>query len=261
MKRHLFLVLNHGDKLHPLPNVKVDREGYQKFFQSPEGGYWDKEEEISVYNDNFHLEYLKEYIESQKKTDTPCELIVFIFCGHGCTDTSGEYWFEVRPDGTAGADISLSQFKQVCKGVRTLLIYDACSALYTGPLHEQRLFSMRGVTDSSSVYALKCRTLYNAMVRLTPQDTFTAGFAAAKGESAGENENGGYYSQSILKESRSAIQQLKDGSIYRGLQHVPFVYIHEEAKPGVIKLSDGTQHPQIDQPRNKVQLPFVVVAK
>lgn len=259
MKRHLFLVFNHGDELNPLPNVKVDRDGYQKFFQSPEGGYWGINE-ISIYNNDFNFDVFRENIRFQQKIQKPYDFIVFVFCGHGCMDQSGEYWFEIRPDGTQGSDVSLSQLKNACNGVRTLFIFDACSALYTGPLCEQRLFNSGRIIDSAS-YALRCRTLYDNLVLLTPQDTFTAGFAASAGETAGENANGGYYSQSILKESKVVIQQLKNETIYSGLQHMSFAYIHERAKDDVIQLSGGRQRPQIDQPRSKAQIPFVVVAK
>lgn len=260
MKRHLFLVLNHGSQQNPLPNVKVDRDGYLSFFQSPEGGYW-KEDEISVYNNDFNFSVFKRNVRFQEQIQQPYDFIVFVFCGHGCMDKNGEQWLEVRPDGTEGSDISVSQIRNVCRDVRTLFIFDACSSYYAGPLHEQRMINFCGVADSQTNYALRCRDLYNHIVLQTPEDTFVAGFAASAGESAGENRNGGYYSQSILSNTRELINLLKTDSQYRQYNHATFPFIHTKAREKVILLSNGRQHPEIDMPRSKVQLPFVVVAK
>lgn len=261
MKRHLFLVLNHGPWNNRLENVDVDIDGYKSFFQSPEGGFW-TDDEISVYKDNFYFNVFKEDIQYQRNIQDPYELIVFVFCGHGCTDENGEQWFEIRPDSTVGSDMSLTQFRQACAGTRTLLISDACSSLYTGPLFEQRTlnFSVRGVDEDLS-YAMSCRTLYNSIVRMTPAGTFVFGFAASRGESARENENGGYYSQSLLKEAKSVINALKNDSRYRVYDNAPFLYIHGLAREDVIKMSNNEQHPTIDMPRDKQQLPFIVVPK
>lgn len=261
MKRHLFLVLNHGAWNNRLENVDVDIDGYKNFFQSPEGGFW-TDDEISVYKDNFYFNVFKEDIQYQRNIQNPYEMIVFVFCGHGCTDENGEQWFEIRPDNTAGSDMSLTQFRQACAGTRTLLISDACSSLYTGPLFEQRTlnFSVRGVDEDLS-YAMSCRTLYNSIVRMTPAGTFVFGFAASRGESARENENGGYYSQSLLKEAENVINALKNDSRLRVYDNAPFSYIHSLAREDVIKMSKYEQHPTIDMPRDRQQLPFVVVAR
>ena len=261
MKRHLFLVLNHGAWNNQLPNIDVDKDGYLRFFKSPEGGLWDKDE-ISVYNDDFNFDVFRENIRFQHRIQDPYEFILFVFCGHGCSDVQGEQWFEIRPDGTPGSDMSLTQLRQACVGVRTLLISDACSSLYTGPLHERRMLSfVTKESISGTSYELACKTLYNKLVSLTPEGTFVAGFAASPGESARENENGGYYSQSILKETYDVIAKLKNDNRYLQYNHVTFSSIHKWAHHDVVYMSKGNQHPTIDMPRDEHQLPFAVVAR
>lgn len=261
MKRHLYLVLNHGAWDNRLENVDTDIDGYKQFFKSPEGGYW-TDDEISVYKDNFYFNVFQNDIRIQKALQDPYEYIVFVFCGHGCMDVNGEQWFEIRPDGTQGSDMSLTQFRQACAGTRTLFISDACSSLYTGHLNEQRTFSsFTGVSGVDYNYALNCRVLYNSLVRMTPQNTFVYGSAAAVGESARENEKGGYYSQSLLKVAHDTINELKDDWRLKNYNNAPFSYIHSQAKENVIQMSRHEQHPTIDMPRDKQQLPFVVVAR
>lgn len=260
MKRHLFLILNHGGIISPLPNVSVDRKNYISFFQSPEGGYWSNDE-ISVYDDNFDFDVFVSDIRFQQLIQAPYEYIVIVFCGHGYTDEKGEQWFETRPDNSYKSDVSLTQIKNICQNTRTLLISDACSSIHRRVLNENRLRYFSGVSGVDLDYALSCKRLYNSLIKLVPSNTFVAGFAASKGETANDNAEGGYYSQSLLKNAQKMVNLLKNDESYKNYNHVVFSYIHALAKDDVIKMSLHEQHPTIEMQRDKHQIPFVVVAK
>lgn len=254
MRRHLFIVINDGGMHNYLPNVSKDRNGYNRFFRSPEGGYWD-DSEITIHHNDFSMAIFAESIRFNKNAGRPYEYIVFVFCGHGFSDENGQRWLETRPDGNADSYVSVAQIKQACDGIRMLFIHDACASIDVVPLNEQRkMFSKFTGTN----YESNCRELYNHLVSLTPSNLFVAGYASSIDESASENRYGGLYSQSLLREASVAIDLIKSESQYR---HAPFSYIHAKAYADVVELSGDEQHPDCLIPRNRLQLPFVVVAK
>ena len=57
------------------------------------------------------------------------------------------------------------------------------------------------------------------------------------------------------------VNLLKNDESYKNYNNVVFSYIHALAKDDVIKMSLQEQHPTIEMPRDKHQIPFVVVAK
>lgn len=257
MKRHLFLVLNHGDWIEPLPNVKYDRENYLRFFSSPEGGYWGKDE-ISVYDNNFNFLAFKDNIRFQQLIKEPYDFIVFVFCGHGGVDNNGRKVIQPQPN---GAVVSLNEIKQACQGIRTLFISDSCLVLPENSINEStRLFSS-DLLEREDTYAQRCKQLYNHYVMETSSNAFTAGFGVSVGESADDDENGGYYSQTLLEVARDIIPRLKKDPLLKEMDCLSFPAAHNLAAKHVERITNGKQHPSIEMSRDKAQLPFIVVPK
>lgn len=256
MKRHLFIVLNHGDVIEPLPNVKYDRENYLRFFQSPEGGYWE-EGEYTVYDDAFNFSAFRENIQYQRKIQLPYEYIVFVFCGHGGFH-NGEKVIQPK---AGGGVISLNQIKEACQGIRTLFIADSCLSLPDSSINESRLFNSATERIKDDLYARTCKRLYNKYVLATPANTFTAGFGVSIGESADDNERGGYYSQTLTDTAYRWIKMLKTDQNFQKYDHLSFPCIHSFAAKEVIKITNEKQHPSIEMNRSENQLPFIIVPK
>lgn len=260
MKRKLFLVLNYGGIGNRLPNVKADKENYLRFFHSAEGGAWE-DEEIQISENNFDFSVFADDIRFQQRMQRPYEYIVLVFCGHGYSDANGERWIEVRPDGSNGSCVSLSQIKEACYRTRTLFISDSCLAIYPQPATER---SYSAITDSfhrEDYYRARCKELYNELVKRTSEYTFTAGFAVSLGESADDNERGGYYSQTLLDTARIHINALKNDNQYANQNYASFSAIHDAAARVVAAKTNEKQHPSIEMPRSYYQLPFIVVPK
>lgn len=255
MKRKLFLVLNYGSIDNRLPNVKADKENYLRFFRSAEGGAWD-DNEIQINENNFDFSAFKQEIRIQQQIQTPYEYIVFIFCGHGYSDMNGERWIEVRPEDTADACVSLSQIRAACYHTRTLFIADSCLAIPIGLENERRYCAIMDSYHREGGYRLRCKELYNELVKMTSEYIFTAGFAVSLGETAGDNERGGYYSQTLLDTAREYINLLKENP---KANHVSFSSIHELAAAAVELNTQEKQHPSIEMDRSPYQLPFIVV--
>ena len=255
MNRHLFLIINDGGIHNRLPNIMKDRDNYLDFFTSPEGGAWD-DDEIEIYENDFDFNEFRDYIISQQQSYRPYDYLLIVFCGHGFSH-NGERYIEIRPDESF---ITVSQIKDVCRNTRTLFISDACLGNVSS-LNE--CTGINGVQTFSYTdeYRMRCRQLYNGAVMLTPKNSFTAAFAVSMGEEAGEDDNGGIYSQNLLSVAREVIKELKTNPIYAKDDYASFSAIHQIAAQRVRIMTNEDQHPMIEMKRSYHQLPFVVVAK
>ncbi len=261
MKRKLYIITNRGNAQEGQTlSVDYDEKNYLSFFQSPEGGAWE-DDEICVYPDNFHFEYFAQHIRMLKDAGIAYDYMVLVFCGHGCIDKNGEKWIEIRPDGTYGSDISLTQIRTICDGIRTLFISDACLALYTGALRKTLLFSqLNEDVQYDADYRQRCQELYNQYVNQTPDGIFVAAFAASPGESAEDTGRGGLYSLALLEAAKECVLGRTETVKVNG-DMVDFCTIHNIARVVVAERSINKQHPYLlgSGVRCKAQLPFVVV--
>lgn len=255
MRRRLYLIINDGGMSNYLPNVKTDKDNYLRFFQSPEGGAWD-DNEIELFENNFYFNRFENHINYLRHLGQPYDFLLIVFCGHGYSE-NGERFIEVRPEGEC---ISLSQIQDVCHRIRTLLITDSCLAI-EGGLNEVRGINGIRTFSGDAEYRELCKDIYNSAVMQTSEYSFTVGSAVSIGESAGEDEHGGKYSQILLKTAIDIIEVLKTDPKHVNDNYASFSYIHDIATNRVISLTKGRQHPTIQMSRSYHQLPFVVVAK
>ena len=263
MKRKLYIITNRGNAQEGQTlSVDYDEKNYLSFFKSPEGGAWE-DEEINVYRDNFRFEFFAQHMRMLKDAGIAYDYMVLVFCGHGCIDKDGEKWIEIRPDRTYGSDISLSQIRTICDGIRTLFISDACLALYTGALRKTLLFSqLNEDVKYDAEYHQRCQELYNQYVSQTPDGIFLAALAASPGEEAEDTGRGGLYSLALLEAAKECISGRTETVKTYG-EMIDFCTIHSIASLVVARQSIDKQHPSMlgSAVRCKAQLPFVILPK
>lgn len=253
MRRHLFIIINDGGMGNFLPNVKKDKLNYYQFFNSSEGGAWE-EDEISVYDNNFNFNNFSRQIRFQKDMGEPYDYMVIVFCGHGYSDRRGERWIEIRPEDTQDSCVSVSQIRDVCYGIRTLFISDSCAAIPRSLREENSGIGRVNLFSGDNSYRIRCRSIYDAAVMNTSEYSFTAGYAVSLEETAGENERGGIYSQTLLDVARGSIKELRRTDN----EYASFSYVHSLAADIVVARNDVNQHPAIEMSRSRYQFPFVV---
>ena len=183
--------------------------------------------------------------------------MVIVFCGHGYANAQGMTYFELSP----GNEASLFQMKQAVKETRCLMIADSCRVIVLaegGRIQDTRMFS-RDSSDEN--YRSECFRLYNAAFRQLSKGYFTIGMAASLGQSAGEDDKGGYYTQELLSTAKTLIK-VKKVSRRTDANYNPvakFPLIHALTRDKFIKQGKNGQTPDIQAPQG-MQAPFVVVA-
>ena len=260
MSRRLIMILNDGGRANYLPGVEHDARNYLDFFHLPEGGLWE-DNAIQTYHNDCTLTLLSAYIlqERQREIEQHRELdyVVIVFCGHSYANAQGMTYFELSP----GNEASLFQMKQAVKETRCLMIADSCRVIVLaegGRIQDTRMFS-RDSSDEN--YRSECFRLYNAAFRQLSKGYFTIGMAASLGQSAGEDDKGGYYTQELLSTAKTLIK-VKKVSRRTDANYNPvakFPLIHALTRDKFIKQGKNGQTPDIQAPQG-MQAPFVVVA-
>ena len=254
------MILNDGGRANYLPGVEHDAHNYLDFFHLPEGGLWE-DNEIRIYHNDCTLTMLSAYIlqERQREIEQHRELdyVVIVFCGHGYANAQGMTYFELSP----GSEASLFQMKQAVRETRCLMIADSCRVVALaegGRILDTRMFSCDTSDDN---YWSECFRLYDAAFRLLAKGHFTIGMAASLGQSAEENDKGGYYTQELLSTAKTLIKA-KRVSRRTDTNYDPvtkFPLIHALTRDKFIKHCKNCQTPDIQAPKG-LQAPFVVVA-
>lgn len=245
MKRQLLIVTNDGKgTMTPIPNVHKDEKNYIEYFKSLRGGVWEKEEMLSTSFNS--MVDLKRYLTIDCGD---CDFILFVFSGHGYYDSRYGRMIELAD----GVDISVNAIRDWVSFTRCLFISDSCAGIIP---HEEIEKAFSSTLRESLSIQKYYRKKYNDSIMLTPTGTFTAGYAASKGETVDDTEDGGLYSSSLIKCAES-IQNNHSRSVL-GLDVASFSYVHSRTEEMVIRKTRGRQHPICETPRYPRQLPFVV---
>lgn len=254
MSRRLILILNDGGRENHLPGVEIDAQNYLDFFHLPEAGLWGNGE-IQVYRNNCSLEILHSYILQARHNDL--QYVVIVFCGHGYSNRLGTTFFELSP----GNDASLPQIRDVVRETRCLMIADSCRVVYLaegGRLRNVRMFS---ADQSAEAYRRDCFQLYDNAFRALSRGHFTIGMAASLNQTAGEDDNGGYYSRALLTKARDLVRT-KRITRHTSDEYNPianFSLVHSLVCQSFAMNHNMTQTPDLEVPDGR-QAPFVVVA-
>ena len=262
MNRKLLMIASDGGGENALKGVHYDKENYLRFFMSPEGGAWQKNNEIIVYDDNnFYLDSLRQIIINANAARKPIDYFLIVYCGHGFTDQYGNTYFQIRPD----CNLKVEDLQVTVKDSRCLLIADSCRAICRlkeggGITSNPYLFSTinEGVQRT---YAELCREMYDSHIAETPSNEYITYFSNSFGETAEENGNGGVYSYQLLSTAKEYISEFGSKQQYTGKSDWASIdSCHKRAKNRVIINTYGTQHPEVYQDTpSAAQFPFVVV--
>ena len=244
MKRKAIIIVNDGGETNPIPNVHIDERNFVDFFSSNRGGAWEKDE---IVNRNFSSAIeLRSFL---KVSCCDCDYLLIVFLGHGYYDSVYGRMLELAE----GIDVKVSDIKEWVSFTRCLLITDTCAKVIC---HEEltKSFNAQAICESAQEARIRkyYRDVYNNAVMATPVDMFTAGYAASKNESATDDEDGGYYSSSLL----DVCKNMKNGSVM--LKTAAFTYVHSHAEELVKIKSGDKQHPAVSTQRFPNQLPFIV---
>lgn len=259
IKRRLIIIGNTGGEENYCGSVIEDRKNYLAYFKTPEGGYWFDNEIIAPDVNTWTKERLAAVMDEQEK-DGRVNYWLIVFAGHGWENNEGHPYLELYPEAPASEDLPVDWLVERVKNSSCLLIADCCRGNY--PLLESvrdsnarvRMFSRGGKIG----YNLRCRSLYNQQVAMLYPGLFVMGTAASYNEAAKNmpTDEGGMYSYHLLENAYKVIEKYQKNP--EGDKVVSFSYIHSLAKPEVIRLSKGKQHPELYYERG-AQPPFCVI--
>lgn len=262
-RRRLIIISNTGGQGNYCGSVVYDYDNYLSFFQSPEGGYWNKDTEIIDFRVNeCSFNELEQRIRKELSEGEVFYWLV-VFAGHGWENNKYDTRLELHPCSDIRNDISINWFREKFAESRCLLIADCCR-VKCDLLVENRIYCKKQMfshCQDSESYKKQCLELYNNQIRKLSKGLFQIGYAASFGQGADNRieDDGGLYSYNILNEAKKQIDKNKSEESSRNTV-ISFSYIHSLAKTEVIQQSKGKQIPQLIYERG-YQPPFCVIPK
>lgn len=235
----------HDEPAYYCGGVLRDLAFYPEYFRSPLGGAW-KESEVTVLS-RPTLQTTRDALQTLKHADYS----VAIFTGHGHTDpTRRSTILSLR----RGHQIDSLELRRGAP--KHTLILDCCREVST-PRIATVTESREALMAKAALDPMKCRYYFERALQQCAPGLVVL-HACSIGEVAGDDPTaGGYYSSSILSESRewSKSDRFELGYCYP----LSVADVHERAIPRVNDLSGGRQHPQIEKPRTERHFPFGIV--
>lgn len=247
MKRRLLLIANDGGTQNYLPGVSHDITNYLSFFCSDEGGAWSSDE-IRVLKNSDDIPLNSTRLHQFFLLENDVDYFLIVFTGHGYS-VGADTYLELSP----GNDCKVEDIRVWSYKTRCLLISDCCRM----PLYGQggRLPSVPNIIKESdqSDHRKSCLEIYNRCIMEVPMGTFTIGYAASLGESAGDTSKGGIYSATLFDEARKLISLAKTHPSTKDIVY-SYSLVHTMAVDNMPK----SQQPCIETQRGP-QFPFVVI--
>lgn len=212
MKRKAILIANTNE----LPGTKKDIEAIRNFLQSQRGGDWYDHEIESLTNPSKKKLLATISTVREKKFD-----FAFVhFSGHGGQSINNTI-LEINEENELIKDSDLFDIAP-----RQATVFDCCRAMLT-PSLESKKYAVFSEARSNK------REIYEQLIMAAAEQQLKL-YACSKGETAGEDYNGGFYTQNLLK---SALSTTK----YK----VTFNEAHAESSRIVKNLSKNKQNPDI----------------
>lgn len=258
MNRKVLIITNPGEKgdEYYCSGVYVDSDNYNNFFQSPMGGYWSDSEILIIDKPT------KKRVEQELNTLSNMDFSIIVFCGHGFYSSQSK-----------SNILELNMFERMDSlylrnnSNKRIIILDSCREVHpdylTDSLQKSKMFSASFDT-LSKLNAQDCKRYYNETISECSKQTIIA-YAADINELAGDSSSkGGYYTSSLLKESRKWVDNnILSIDLSSKYKTCSFPASHDLSIPSVQKLSGGDQNPQIEKPRiptSEKYLPFIIIA-
>lgn len=245
MNRRLIFITNDGGTDSSLPGVAVDLRRYKEFFNSDEGGAWEREEMCHLSD----CKNKREFMTSLCANISICDYLLVVFLGHGRATRYGGTQFKL----SCGDFVTLSEIRNWTHRTRCLFIADSCRCVEDDRINENaeheedRLYSL----SCDEGHRTACRNIYNSRIEHLPKGAFTVGLAVSLGEEAKENSDGGYYSQSLISSANNVLMAVGAGHCEN------FYTIHDMAKHNIQYKFGDIQHPDYIGSMDAIP-PFVV---
>lgn len=227
-----------------LLGVQADRTSYEAFFRSPFGGAWENDEIF-----NFQQPRAEDLLPVLQRLDV--EFSITVFCGHGWTeDGAGPAICINTREHAFVKDFRTSAARQItivdaCRHVRRLLKFDEGRPKFGVDLGLGR----------ADPYRQSCRALYDSAVLAAPSKR-TVMFGCEMDQGAGEEPEGGWYSQALL----GTATQWAENSRATGQPASSVLYVTDVHAAAKKKVHDEhfPQDSQITKHRDAQPFPFAV---
>lgn len=247
--RHALII---GAPDEKIPGVVKDVHNMNNHLKSPIGGYW-RDDEITT----LESPQKNTLIEALKVLELKDYSFVF-FAGHG--------YYSIQRRRTIVHINSTEIFDSFLLrqgALKHTLILDCCRK------PEEEKLIKKSITMESAAYdsihyqkpnPLECRTYFDAAIRDCETGLVVMN-ACSIGQTAGESEDGGYYTSSLILSSVDwAEQNLKIIDLKKNYLTYSTQECHEEAAIVVSQLSGNRQTPIFESPRTAKKFPFSVIA-
>lgn len=244
IRRRALIIHYSGSGANHLNGVRIDIANINQFLCSDCGGAWE-DDEITIAPNNCSAVWLENYFKNSGLVDYH----LIFYSGHGSYDEEEGpiYWLN-------NEEVIYNAWLQEQIGDNAaMLISDSCQVieeLQKGGILESRSFSSTGLATDR----VKCRRLYNDVLRKLPHGMFVTASSVSPGEEAAEDDiYGGYYIHSLLQSAKDIIlnEEFQNGVYGIG-------YIHSLASEEVEQLSKGKQTPYLKGYTRSSQPPFIV---
>ena len=223
-----------GDGTSFLRGVATDIEAYEKFLLSDCGGHWYKNE-IAIITSPTKTALLNK-LASEKTKD----ILYLFFCGHGYyAKPSNQQILCLARNEEIEAGSLLSY------GKRTVLVTDSCQEIVMEAFAEARVFRQDVNKYDSQP---KNRQRFDSMIDNLPINATYHAKSCDINELAGEDRNGGIFSQTLIEECRTRASNRQDFTLCTDFQRV---------EQSVARKTGGRQNPQLTHPRSSSAMSFV----
>ncbi|AWB07518.1 hypothetical protein A6A40_21085 (plasmid) [Azospirillum humicireducens] len=229
-----------------LPGVEADIANYKEYLTSPLGGFWRKDEIITLRNPSGNQ--VRSSLDTLKSSDYS----MTVFCGHGYHSSEDDSTF-IQINSNDEMD-----GKELRTGAkRRVIIYDCCRELTYRTVVEAYERALK--SEPPHLNAEECRYWYDQQIEKCPSAQFILNACAIDELSSEKSDRGGNYSSALLD---SADKWWRASTKDTRTKYKIFTVseAHRIASGIVSSESDYLQNPQIEMPRTEVNFPFAVIA-
>ena len=173
-----------------LPGVKKDLNDWKNFLVSPVGGAWDESNEIVSFmnpSKTLLLDYIKEF-------ERFFDFAIVVYSGHGAYNKQTILEINKKGEEIEETDLIGISPKQIS-------IFDCCRAIMkesTSHYEGRNLYSIKGISYNLD----EIRQAYEQKIKQATEQQVCL-YACSIGETALDTEEGGLYTQTLLKEAKS----------------------------------------------------------
>jgi hypothetical protein len=189
-----------------LHGVSVDMNNYKQYLMSNSGGSWNSSEIYMVKNPN-RTELIKVLSKVISENN---DYTLISFSGHGWETEGGKTNLLLRNE----EEITLAELKT--NADRQLIILDSCRAIEREQISESTDF-LKAINSRLLFISTLYREKYENLL-LDCEKGIIVLYACSRDETAGENVNGGYFSQIIISLGHS--YKKSNDNVYLSVQEV-----------------------------------------